>query len=70
MYCLPSVSTLRKFTQHYYIDPGLQDNIFQMLKTKVDLLEEINKYCIICMDERSLKTHLFYNITRDKVYRL
>lgn len=67
IFCLPSCNTLKKFTQHFYIDPGVQDNIFQILKLKVDSLAEINKYCIICIDEMSLKKHLFYNITRDKV---
>lgn len=67
IFCLPSYSTLRKFVQHYYIDSGLQDNVFQILKIKVDALDEINKYCIICIDEMSLKKHLFYDITRDKI---
>lgn len=64
---MPSYSTLRKFVQHYYIDSGLQDHVFQILKIKVDALDEINKYCIICIDKMSLKKHLFYNITRDKI---
>lgn len=51
IFCLPSYSILRKFVQHYYIDSGLQDNVLQILKIKVDALDEINKYCIICIDE-------------------
>lgn len=38
-----------------------------MLKIKIESLDEINKYCIICIDKMSLKKHLFYNITRNKV---
>jgi len=45
----------------------LQENVFKILKIKIDNLPEINKYCIFCIDEMSLKSHLFYNITTDKV---
>lgn len=38
-----------------------------MLKIKIDALPELNKYRIFCIDEMSLKTHLFYNITTDKI---
>lgn len=67
LFCLPSCSTLKRFTQNCYINPGLQENVFQMLKIKIDALPELNKYCIFCIDEMSLKTHLFYNITTDKI---
>ncbi|XP_071577608.1 uncharacterized protein [Temnothorax nylanderi] len=67
LFCLPSCATLKRFTQNCYICPGLQENVFQTLKMKTDVLSEINKYCILCIDEMSLKAHLFYNITTDKV---
>lgn len=67
LFSLPSCATLKRFTQNYYICPGLQENVFQILKIKIDGLPEINKYCIFCIDEMSLKAHLFYNITTDKV---
>lgn len=40
---------------------------FQILKIKTETLKEIDKYCILCLDEMSLKAHLFYNSTRDKI---
>jgi len=49
------------------MDAGLQDNIFEILKIKTETFQYINKYCAICIDEMSLKTHLFYNIARDRV---
>jgi len=49
------------------MDAGLQDNIFEILKIKTETFQDINKYCAICIDEMSLKTHLFYNIARDRV---
>lgn len=66
-FCLPSRSTLQRFTRKCYIDAGLQDNVFELLKIKTDTFKDINKYCVICIDEMSLKAHLFYNISRDRV---
>lgn len=67
IFCLPSCSALKQFTRCCYVDPGLQDNVIEMLKTKVEALQEINKYYVICIDEMSLKMHLFYNVTRDRI---
>jgi len=61
LFCLPSGSTLRKFTKKCYIHTGLQDNIFKFLEIKTNTFQDINKYCVICIDEMSLKAHLFYN---------
>jgi len=66
LFCLSSCTTLKRFTQNCYINPGLQENVFQILKFKIDALSELNKYCVLSIDEMSLKIHLFYNIT-DKV---
>lgn len=67
LFCLPSCATLKRFTQNCYICPGLEENVFKILKIKTDNLPDINKYCICYIDEMSLKSHLFYNITGDKV---
>lgn len=67
MFCLPSCATLKRFTQNCYICPRLQENVFKILKIKIDNLPEISKYYIFCIDKMSLKSHLFYNITTDKV---
>lgn len=45
----------------------LESAAFEILKIKIETLQEINKYCVICFDEISLKANLFYNSTRDKV---
>ncbi|XP_029668464.1 uncharacterized protein LOC115238598, partial [Formica exsecta] len=36
LFSLPSCATLKRFTQNYYICPGLQENVFQILKIKID----------------------------------
>jgi len=70
LFCLSSGSTLRKFTEKCCIHTGLQDNIFKFLEIKTNTFQDINKYCVICIDEMSLKAHLFYNISRDTVIGL
>ena len=66
---LPSIRTLQRMIENIKIFPGLQNNVFDILKAKVSNFEtNLDKYCILCMDEASLKSHLFYNINQDTVY--
>lgn len=67
LFCLPHPITLKRFTNTIYLTPGIQNVAFQILKIKIETLKEIDKYCILCLDEMSLKAYLFYNSTRDKV---
>lgn len=66
LFCMPSPTTLYRFTRNLHLIPGVQSIAFELLKIKIETLE-INKYCVICIDEMSLKANLFYNSTRDKV---
>lgn len=66
-FCMPSPTTLHRFTQSLHLIPGVQCTAFEILKIKIETLQKINKYCVICFDEISLKANLFYNSTRDKV---
>lgn len=67
LFCMPNPITLKRFTHTFYITPGIQNVTFNILKIKTETLKEIDKYCILCLDEMSLKAHLFYNLTRDKI---
>lgn len=64
---LPSVRSLHLFTETWNIVPGINDKIFQALKFKLNTLPVIERHCILCADEMSLKNYLFYNISRDKI---
>lgn len=44
--------------------------LFEILKRKVNCFDEKSKYCIICIDEMSIKAHLFYNSGTDCVIGL
>lgn len=67
MYRLPSKSTLNRFTKRWIINPGFNDFIFGLIKLRARLLNEKEKDCILCLDEISIKSHLFYDISKDKI---
>lgn len=64
---LPSKSTLFRITRDWGISNGFNDFIFSTLKIKVEMFPEKNRHCILCMDEMSIKSNLFYNIRSDEI---
>ncbi|KYM98250.1 THAP domain-containing protein 9 [Cyphomyrmex costatus] len=65
---LPSVlRSLHLFTERWNILPGTNDKIFEALKLKLNSLPLIERHCVLCADEMSLKSHLFYNVSRDEI---
>lgn len=64
---LPSKSTLLRITKNWDIGVGFSDFMFKAIEHKVNLLDDRAKDCVICLDEMSLKSHLFYNITKDSI---
>lgn len=64
---LPSIRSLQTFTQTWQIKPGINDKIFDVLSIKLNTLPLMERHCILCIDEMSLKTHLFYNVSRDEI---
>lgn len=64
---LPSPRTLRRITQKIDIVPGLNDVIFETIELKMKNLKDDAKDCVLCIDEMSIKTHLFYNLSRDYI---
>lgn len=64
---LPSKSTLHRFMRNWVINPGFNEFIFKITELRVNHLNEKEKDCIICVDEMSIKSNLFYDIGRDKI---
>lgn len=62
---LPTQKTLQKMN----IDVGtkLCPDVLRYLELKIKHMKEPEKYCTICVDEISLKRHLFYQINNDKI---
>lgn len=64
---LPSKSTLHRFTKNWIVEPGFNDFIFRVIEYRIGLMKEKERDCILCLDEISLKSHLYYDISRDKI---
>lgn len=64
---LPSKRTLEKLTKNWPMDCGLNNLLFEALKYKVSQMPKLCRNCSICVDEMSIKTNLFYNISKDKI---
>nr|CAH7737930.1 unnamed protein product [Callosobruchus chinensis] len=66
-YRLPSITTLKRYTRNWMINPGFNDFIFGLLELRAKMFNEKERDCIVCLDEIALKPHLFYNISNDKI---
>lgn len=58
---LPSSRTLQKITETWPNKPGISQVCLSILKHKFEQVTEFSKHCIICLDEMTLKAHLFYD---------
>ena len=67
LFCLPSVSTLKKCMQKISISPGFHPLIFEALKQKVECFDANDKLCSLVFDEMVVKAHLQYNSKSDKI---
>lgn len=63
----PSKATLERFTKRWMVDPGFNDFLFRITEFRVRLLKDKEKDCVLCIDEISLKSNLFYDISKDKI---
>ncbi|KAJ8909818.1 hypothetical protein NQ315_003696 [Exocentrus adspersus] len=62
---------LERMTENIAYRPGLvNDDVFAGIHIKVNSLLEVDRHCIICMDEMSLKANLFYHTGRDEIIGL
>lgn len=67
MFCLPSYRSICRFVEAVKFSPGINENLFQLLKIKVSKMNELDKVCVLCLDEMSIKANLYYNISQDKI---
>ena len=67
LFILPTKSSIRRFVSKIPMATGIPQATLNLLKEKVAHMSEMEKLCTLCVDEISLKTHLFYNISDDKI---
>lgn len=71
IFCLPTPRTLLKQIQGIQLKPSLDNpQLFEMLKIKVECLQENDKYVLLCFDEMSMKANLFYDRSHDNLIGL
>ena len=68
--CLPSKSSIFKWISRMPNCTGLTQPSIDVIATKVEAMSSTAKMCVISMDEMSLKSHLFYECSKDKVIGL
>lgn len=66
-FCLPSDTTLRRYLCNLHISPGINENVFKILKNKIQNFDHYDKFCIVCLDDILLKPNLFYATDSDRI---
>ncbi|KAL1488483.1 hypothetical protein ABEB36_014951 [Hypothenemus hampei] len=67
-FCLPGKSTLLKEINGLDIEPGFNNmNFLNLLATKMKNFSEDDRICVLCIDEMSIKSHLFYAKNLDRI---
>ena len=69
-FILPTRSSLRNYIGKMPTEAGISQATINTLKQKVSQMSDVEKLCSLCMDEISLKTHLFYRIPKHKIVGL
>lgn len=64
-FVLPSPLTLSRMITRAALKPGLNEDLFRQLKSKVDKMKDNDKLCILLFDEVALAPHFDYSKRRD-----
>lgn len=67
LFCLPHISTIKRWLNCLQVYPGFDNSLFAILKEACQHLSPENRICAICLDEMSIKSHLNYNFGQDKI---
>lgn len=67
MLCLPSKRTLQNVIANWCIKSGCNEFIFTVIGAKMKNFTDEARECVLCIDEISLKSNLFYKIKDDEI---
>lgn len=70
LFILPTKSSLQRYVSKMPTSAGISQASLNIIKKKVSSMSEQEKLCTLCMDEISLKTHLYYDNSRDRIIGL
>ena len=69
-FILPSKTSLRRYISKMPNATGISKGALNITKKKVDNMRDDEKLCTLAMDEISLKTNLYYDISNDNIIGL
>ena len=70
LFILPTKSSLCRYISKMPAAAGISQGALNIIKKKVESMNEQEKLCTLCMDEISLKSNLFYDISKDRIVGL
>lgn len=70
LFILPTKSSLRNYISKMPAAAGISQAALNIIRNKVAHMSEQEKLCTLCMDEISLKRHLYYGIRGDRIIGL
>jgi len=70
IWCLSSVRTLQRITEKWEIGVGISDFVLNVLFLKGQTMNVKGKECVLCADEMSLKSFLYYNYSKNEIIGL
>ena len=70
LFILPNKSSLKRFISNIPTTSGISEEILKAIQQKVLHMKDMEKICTLCIDEISLKSHLYYSVPDDKIIGL
>ncbi|XP_032670475.1 uncharacterized protein LOC116843811 isoform X2 [Odontomachus brunneus] len=64
---LPTVRQLWRHVRDWDIPTGISDNVLNALHLKMKSLPPVERRCCLCVNQMLLRSHLFYNLSRDRI---
>ena len=70
LFILPNKSSVHRYISKLPSSTGISQAALRIIEKKIKQISPRDKLCTLCMDEVSLKTHLFYSIKKDQIIGL
>ncbi|CAK1597997.1 unnamed protein product [Parnassius mnemosyne] len=67
VFVLPSYMTLSRLISRAALKPGINENIFEMLKKATKKMKDDSKLCVLLFDEIALSPHFDYSKRKDRI---
>jgi hypothetical protein len=70
IFILPTKSSLKRYISKIPTKAGISEGVLKAIKQKVAHMNDMEKLCTLCIDEVSLKRHLYYSTAADMIIGL